>query len=85
MKRNSFYTIVMNYLTNQPTAKPREAWRHFTSLAENNLLPDVLIAFDGEAIEIRPDPERIRTKRIDRAAFVRQLQNIRREIVSLTS
>lgn len=84
-RRNALYALLAQYLANQPDAKPRHAWAHFTGLAENNLLPDVLTGFDGEAIEIRPDPERLRTKRIDRQAFVRQLQNIRKEIISATS
>jgi len=84
-KRNALYSLLAQYLVNQPAVKPRHAWAHFAGLAENGFMPDVLIGFDGQTIELKPDPERLRTKRINRAAFVRQFANIRDEIISMTS
>lgn len=84
-RRNAFYALIEQYLRNQPAAKPRDAWRHFTGLAENNLLPDVLTGFDGQAIEIRPDPERLRIRRVNAEAFRRQIQKIRRELLARSS
>lgn len=76
--RNDFYQMVDQYMRNQPEALPRQVWRHFVGLAHGALLPTLVGAdTDGAWIEIVPDHERVRTKRISRSSFERNLRKIR--------
>jgi len=77
--KNAFYAIVEQYLARQPDAKPAEAWRHFATLAQAGALPE-LVGFDGDAIEVRPNPERTATRRIGFEAFARQASRIRQAL-----
>lgn len=83
-RRNALYAMLAAYLKNYPDTKPAQAWAHFAGLARDGLVP-ALVAFDGHAIEIQPDPERTRTRLVGRLAFARQLQKIRRELFARSS
>ena len=76
--RNDFYSLVADYTRNKPDALPRQVWSHFVGLAQGALLP-TLVGADpgGNWIEIVPDHERVRTRRITRSAFERNLRKIR--------
>lgn len=84
--RNDFYWIVDQYLRNKPEATAPEAWAHFLGLARDGFIMCIVTADPGDSwIEIVPDAERIRTKRIKRAAFLRRCSFIRRDIFLETS
>lgn len=78
-RRNSLYSLLAEYLRNQPDAKPAQAWEHFGNLTLLGGTPG-LIAFDGQALEFAPDPECIRTKTVSRTSFARRFQFLRDEI-----
>ena len=84
--RNDFYRMVDQYLRNVPEATAPEAWTHFLGLARDGFITCIVAADpDGGWIEIVPDAERTRTKRIKRAAFLRRCSFIRRDIFLETS
>lgn len=78
-RRNSLYSLLTEYLRNQPAAKPAQAWAHFSGLTQLGATPG-LISFDGKVIEFAPDTERIRTKTVSRASFDRRFQFIKKDI-----
>lgn len=84
--RNDFYRLVDQYLRNRPEATAPAAWTHFLGLARDGFIACIVAADpQGGWIEIVPDSERIRTKRIKRAAFLRRCSFIRTDIFLETS
>ena len=74
--RNSLYSLLAEYLRNQPDAKPAQAWAHLGSLARLGGTPG-LVSFDGQGIEFAPDPERFRTETVSRKSFFRHIRRIK--------
>lgn len=83
-RRNSLYALLVEYLKHNPCAMPGQAWAHFSRLAQQGLVP-TLLSFDGRAIEVVPDPERLRTKKVSHQAFARQFQKIRSALLEKSS
>lgn len=78
--------MLAEFVKNQPEVKPGQAWNHFVSLARSGFLPNLVSASpEGSWIEVCPDPERVRTKRISRVAFARNFQLVRKEVAAKNS
>lgn len=75
-KRNAFYALVAERVTNRPDATPADHWRHFCRLAESGVLP-LLAGIDGDALLVCLDTRN--QKRICRRSFARNTLRIQQQ------
>ncbi len=80
MGRNDFYQMVDQYMRNNPEATAPEVWAHFMDLARSGFVACIVAADPASGwIEIIPDLQRVRTKRISKPAFRRRCSFLKRE------
>ncbi|MDD5387873.1 MAG: hypothetical protein PHD37_00900 [Gallionellaceae bacterium] len=78
---NALYQITSEYRRNHPTATPSDLWTHLVRIAALGSHP-VLLGYTAGAIEYAPDPEKVGTRTIKRASFIRKLRGERLESIA---
>lgn len=75
-KRNAFYALVAERITNRPGDLPAKHWRHFARLAETGSLP-LLAGIDGDALLVRLVSDSDRVRSVSKPTFLRHVRNLR--------